>query len=153
MTTAPCEVWFYHLQRSGLDQVLPSLLEKTLKRGWKALVRTTDKDRLDYLDSFLWTYRDDSFLPHGVEGEALAPREPVLLTTAMENTNHANALFLLDGAPAGVLAGYERCIILLDGSDEAALAESRQRWKALKADGHAVSYWQETDAGGWEKKA
>ena len=34
-----CEVWFYHLERTSLDQALPELLEKTLARGWKALVR------------------------------------------------------------------------------------------------------------------
>ena len=40
MTAAACEVWFYHLERTALDQALPELLEKTLPEGWKALVRT-----------------------------------------------------------------------------------------------------------------
>lgn len=153
MSDAPCDVWFYHLERSALDSVLPSLLEKTLARGWKALVRTSDRDRIDHLDGFLWTYRDDSFLPHGVEGEALAPREPVLLTTGAENTNQAQALFLIDQAQAGSLVGFERCIILFDGRSPDALAHARDRWKAFKADGHGVSYWRENENGGWEKQA
>jgi DNA polymerase-3 subunit chi len=148
-----CDVWFYHLERSGLDDALPQLLEKTLARGWKALVRTSGRDRIDHLDGYLWTYRDDSFLPHGVEGEALAPREPVLLTTGLENTNQAQALFLIDQAQAGSLDGYERCIILFDGRNSEAVADARQRWKAFKADGHGVSYWQENENGGWEKRA
>ena len=32
----PCEVWFYHLERTALDQALPELLEKTLAKGWRA---------------------------------------------------------------------------------------------------------------------
>ena len=40
-----CEVWFYHLERTSLDQALPELLEKTLARGWKAVVRTAFKPR------------------------------------------------------------------------------------------------------------
>ena len=35
-----CEVWFYHLERTGLEQALPELLNKTLARGWRALVRS-----------------------------------------------------------------------------------------------------------------
>lgn len=149
----PCEVWFYHLERSGLDQTLPQLLEKTLARGWRALVRTTDRDRIDHLDGFLWTFRDDSFLPHGVEGEALAPREPVLLTTGLDNTNKAQALFLLDQAQPGALDDFERCIILFDGADSDAVLNARERWKAFKADGYPVSYWKETESGGWVKQA
>ena len=34
------EIWFYHLERSTLDQVLPTLLEKTLERGWRALIKS-----------------------------------------------------------------------------------------------------------------
>ena len=39
MSDAGPEIWFYHLERSTLDQVLPGLLEKTRERGWRALVR------------------------------------------------------------------------------------------------------------------
>ncbi len=153
MTQSPCEVWFYHLERSGLDETLPVLLEKTLARGWRALVRAPDPRRLDDLDQSLWTWRDDSFLPHGLESEPNAARQPVLLTAGMDNTNQAQALFLLDGAEAGPLDGYERCIVLFDGRDPEALNAARGRWKAFKDGGSTVSYWQEDPDKGWEKKA
>lgn len=153
MTATACEVWFYHLERSSLDQVLPELLERTLKRGWKALVRTAEADRLEHLDGYLWTYRDDSFLPHGLAGEGMAERQPVLLTTAEENPNGAQALFLIDGAQPGELDGYERCIVLFDGRDESALAGARVLWKSVKAKGLAASYWRQGAERGWEKQA
>ena len=78
MSEAPCEVWFYHLERTGLDQALPELLEKTLQRGWKAIVRSAVPERLEHLDGWLWSYRDDSFLPHGLDREANAAHQPVL---------------------------------------------------------------------------
>ncbi|HUO12571.1 MAG TPA: DNA polymerase III subunit chi [Caulobacteraceae bacterium] len=148
-----CEVWFYHLERSSLDRALPTLLEKTLERGWRALVRSTSADRVDHLDGWLWSFRDDAFLPHGVEGEPNAERQPVLITTAMTNTNGADALFLIDGAETGDLSPYQRCILLFDGGDEAAVAEARRRWSAFKADGHTVSYWKQGESGGWQKEA
>jgi DNA polymerase-3 subunit chi len=148
-----CEVWFYHLERTALDQALPELLDKTLSRGWKALVRSTQPERVDHLDGWLWSFRDDSFLPHGTDHEPMADRQPILITTGMDNLNSAQALFLVDGADSGPLEGFERCILLFDGRDEAATSEARGRWKAFKAAGHPVSYWRQGAERGWERDA
>ena len=153
MTAAPCEVWFYHLERTGLDQALPELLEKTLQKGWRAIVRSPAPERLEQLDGWLWSYRDESFLPHGLHSEPMAERQPVLLTTGNDNANGAQALFLIDGAEASSLEGYERCILMFDGRDEVALGEARARWKVFKAAGHPVSYWRQGAERGWEKQA
>jgi DNA polymerase-3 subunit chi len=147
-----CEVWFYHLERTALDQALPELLEKTLARGWKALVRTGHGDRLAHLDGWLWTWREDSFLPHGLSTEPEAARQPVLLTETADNLNGAEVLFLIDGAEAENLEGFVRCVDLFDGSDEAALAAARGRWKKARALGLPVSYWRQGERG-WEKQA
>jgi DNA polymerase-3 subunit chi len=149
----PCEVWFYHLERTSLDRALPELLEKTLAKGWRALVRAPDPDRLARLDDLLWTWREDSFLPHGLSGEPHAPRQPVLLTTGAANENAAQALFLLDDADPGDLTPFARCVLIFDGQDETALASARARWKALKAEGAVMSYWKQNERGGWEKAA
>ena len=152
MSNPPCEVWFYHLERSSLDQVLPDLLDKTLKRGWRALVRAAGADRIEHLDSWLWNYRDDSFLAHGTADEPFADHQPILLTTGQDNPNGAHALFLIDDAEPGDLSPFARCIVLFDGRDETALAAARGRWKMFKAQGLPVSYWQQAERG-WEKKA
>jgi DNA polymerase-3 subunit chi len=146
------EVWFYHLERTGLEQALPELLEKTLQRGWKAVVRVRETGRMQHLDAALWSYRDESFLPHGPDDEPQAPRQPILLTTGFDNPNAADALFLVDGAEPGDLSGYARCVVLFDGGDEAQLAVARAQWSAVKATGVAVSYWKQ-QARGWERQA
>jgi DNA polymerase-3 subunit chi len=153
MSTGACEVWFYHLERTALDQALPELLEKTLARGWRAIVRTTAAERIDHLDGWLWSFRDDSFLAHGTDGEPMAARQPILLTTGAENVNGAQALFLVDGADAASLDGYERCVLLFDGRDPEATAEARRRWSAFKAAGCPVSYWRQGAERGWEREA
>src|SRR5476649_1463872 len=135
MSDAPCDVWFYHLERTSLDQALPELLEKTLARGWRALVRSTARERVEHLDSWLWSYRDDSFLPHGVESEPQAERQPILITTGMGNPNAAQALFLIDGADPGDISAFERCVLMFDGRDEAAVAAARQRWSGFSKAG------------------
>jgi DNA polymerase-3 subunit chi len=145
------EVWFYHLERTSLEQALPELLEKVLGRGWRGLVRTREPARVDELDQHLWTWRDDSFLPHGTAGEPHAARQPVLLTAGQDNLNQAQALLLVDGADPGELAGYERVMVLFDGNDEAALATARAQWSMLKASGVELSYWRQ-EWRGWKKQ-
>ena len=148
-----CEVWFYHLERTGLDQALPELLEKTLARGWRALVRCVGRDRLEHLDGWLWSYRDDSFLPHGLADAPSAELQPVLLTTSAENLNAAQAVFLLDGADAPALDAFERCVVLFDGRDAAALTTARARWREVVAQGLPASYWRQSEEGAWRKQA
>jgi DNA polymerase-3 subunit chi len=152
MAAATCEVWFYHLERTGLDQALPELLEKTLARGWKALVRTPAPDRVEHLDGWLWSYRDESFLPHAPAGEPNAERQPVVLTTGFDNPNGADALFLVDGAEPGELEAFARCVVLFDGADPGQLAAARALWTRIKGGGFAVSYWKQQGRG-WEKQA
>ena len=153
MSAGGCEVWFYHLERTGVDQVLPELLDKTLAKGWRAIVRASGPDRIDHLDGWLWSYRDDSFLAHGRADEPGADRQPILLTLAEDSPNKAEALFLIDGAEAGALDGYERCLLLFDGRDPEALGQARAQWKTFKAAGHPVSYWRQGAERGWEKQA
>jgi DNA polymerase-3 subunit chi len=154
VTEHPCEVWFYHLERSRLEQVLPDLLERTLARGWRALVRSTDTDRIGQLDEWLWSYRDDGFLAHGVEGEPFAERQPILLAASgADNPNGARVLFLIDGAEAGDLGAFERCVVIFDGQDESALAHARSQWALFRSQGREVAYWRQRAQSGWEKQS
>jgi DNA polymerase-3 subunit chi len=148
---SPCEVWFYHLERSSLEQVLPELLERTLGRGWRARVRSGDPGRIEALDNWLWTWRDDSFLPHGLAGEPFAERQPILLGDGPENTNSAQALFVVDGDP-GELDGYERCVVIFDGRAEPALQDARALWSRYRKSGHEVTYYRQGETRGWEKQ-
>ena len=153
MSDAKPEIWFYHLERSTLDQVLPGLLEKTLQRGWRALVRGAVAHRLDDIDEHLWTYRADSFLPHGLASQEHAVRQPILLSESGENLNGAQALFIVDESELGATEGYERCFIIFDGRNEQALQQARERWRTLKAAKANLAYWKQTDEGRWEKAA
>ena len=144
------ELWFYHLERSELERALPPLLEKCLQRGWRAIVRGGSEERLEALDATLWTYRDESFLPHGCDKPE---RQPVLLTAKGGNPNGAQVLFLLDGAEPGDLSSFERACVMFDGRDQAALESARARWKEAKEAGIIASYWRENASGKWEKQA
>src|ERR1700748_540838 len=116
------EILFYHLQRQKLEGVLPTLLDKSLERGWRVVVQGSSEERIDALDAHLWTYRDDGFLPHGTWREQEAAAQPVLLTLDEGNPNGASVRFLIDGASVPPdAASYARIVLLFDGDDEDAL--------------------------------
>ncbi|MEQ1718186.1 MAG: DNA polymerase III subunit chi [Hyphomicrobium sp.] len=150
---SPAEVFFYHLERQPLERVLPSLLEKTVARGWRAVVQAGGEERLDALDTALWTYKDDSFLPHGQRKAGASEHQPIYLTTGDETPNGAGVRFMVDGATTQAFQSFVRIVYMFDGGDGDALTIARQQWTAAKAAGCAVTYWQQTDDGRWEKKA
>ncbi len=147
------EVLFYHLQRTGVEEVLPALLERSLERGWNANVRVGKEERVDPLCTALWTYRDASFLPHGTAEDGPLADQPIILSTDADNPNAAQVLFLVDGAVPEMFEDYVRCVLMFDGHDQQALDAARGHWKALMSSDHDITYWQQNDAGGWEKKA
>ena len=145
------EILFYHLESQPLERVIPVLLEKTLERGWRAVVETGSRERAEVLDALLWTYRDDSFLPHGIEGGPFDADQPVLIATGDANANNAAVRFFVDRAVPKSGEGYERLVYMFSGHDPDAVAEARDAWRALR-DGNDVTYWQQDSNGRWAKK-
>jgi len=146
------DIGFYHMTRSSLEQALPKLLEKVLEQGKRALVLAGSPERVEALNALLWSYDANSFLPHGSARDGNAERQPVWLSDKDENANQADMLFLTDGAISAQVAKFARCFELFDGGNDDVVAAARERWKRYKDEGHALTYWQQNERGGWEKK-
>jgi DNA polymerase III subunit chi len=147
------EVLFYHLQNMSLDNVLPPLLEKSLERGWRVVVQSTSQERTDALDGHLWTYRDDSFLPHATWRAADAQDQPIVLAVEEGNPNRANVRFLIDNAALPADSDtYERVVLVFNGDDGEALAAARGAWTDCKSRGFEVTYWQADEQGRWRRR-
>jgi DNA polymerase-3 subunit chi len=148
------ETLFYHLERRSLDDVLPGLIEKTLERGWRAVIRTESSERADSIDTLLWTYNEQTFLAHAQSGDGNPKRQPVLITVEDENPNGANVLFCVGGAtPDWVAAGtLTRVVLMFDGRDEAMVERARDAWRDATAAGHDVTYWKESPSGKFERQ-
>lgn len=147
------ELYFYHLQQQSLEAVLPTLLEKSLERGWRVVVQAGSPERIQVLDAHLWTYRESSFLPHGAMTGDAAAEQPIWLTTGEANANGARVRVLLDGAPLPVDAdSYTRLMLIFDGNDPDAVDAARAQWREASTRGLDVAYWQQGDGGRWQRK-
>ena len=146
------EIRFYHLEQRRVDQALPSLLEHALEEGRRVLVRASSEEMVAALNERLWTYDDASFLPHGAADDGDPMEQPIFLTSELENPNSATMLVQLSGAEASEADdAFELVVLMFDGRDEMALAHARGEWRRLKDLGRTISYWRESDEGGWEQ--
>jgi len=146
------EVAFYHLTRSSPGAALPKLLEKTLQAGKRAVVMAASQQHLDQLSEALWTADPSSWLPHGSVKDGQPQDQPIWLTAEDENPNGAQFVFLTDDATCADLNAYERCFTVFDGANASSVEHARQQWKVYKGEGFALTYWQQTEQGGWSKK-
>jgi DNA polymerase-3 subunit chi len=153
LNEAMTPVFFYHLERQPLESVLPRMLVTSLDRGWRVVVQAGSEERAEALASLLWSFDDDSFLPHGTKADGYPDLQPVWLTALDENPNNANVRFYVDGAPVGEIEGLVRAVILFDGNDAAAVQAARDGWKRFRSAGHEVSYWQQDEQGRWQNRA
>lgn len=147
------EIGFYHLTRTGLDRALPRLLERTLETKQRALVLCSEPTRLAGISAMLWK-AEAAWLPHNEAPDEDPDLQPIWLA-AFDGPppNGARFLFLVGGAESARLDAFARVFDLFDGRDEAATAAARRRWTAAKSAGHALTYWKQTERGGWEKGA
>lgn len=146
---------FYHLQQKTLDEVLPKLLQKAYSTGKRIKVKIGTEERVEFINSLLWTYDDESFLPHGSKKDGFADQQPIWLSADIENPNTALFLFLVDGAEenAETLTQYERVFNIFDGNSAEAVQQARRLWKEYKNSDCEVYYWQQDNAGKWIQKA
>ena len=146
------DVGFYHLTRMPLQRALPKLLEKALGSGHRMVLIAGSQERLDALNELLWTYEERSWLPHGGSADGHEAEQPIYLTLDEVNPNGADVLVQVDGVEPKFVGDFARVVDMFDGRDEEAVAAARQRWKAYSAAGHELTYWQQSESGGWEKK-
>ena len=145
---------FYHLQNQTLENVLPKLLEKSYQLGKKILIRIGNEERVEFINNLLWTYDEESFLPHGSKKDGHAEAQPIWLTSENDNPNNADFLFLTDGAEADCeeIKKFERVFNIFDGNSAPAVEKARGFWKELKQNYIDVSYWKRNANGIWEQQ-
>lgn len=145
---------FYHLQKAPLEQILPKLCEKAYATGKRIKILLGNAERVEFINSLLWTYSEESFLPHGSKRDGFAEEQPIFISADETNENNALLLILADGAQIAVekLDAYERVLNIFDGNDETALNNARAYWKAIKSLGGELHYWQQNANGSFEQK-
>lgn len=146
------KVNFYHLTQTPLGKALPRLLEKVVSAGMRAVVLAENDEKVDVLNSELWTYTTKFFLPHGSKKDGFVERQPIYLTSSIsDNPNGSNVLAFIGNVDPGDVKEYDKCLYMFDGNEQTQLETARKRWKEYKDAGFETTYWQQTAKGAWEE--
>lgn len=145
---------FYHLQKQSLDNVLPKLVEKAYKLKKNIKITVGNEERVESINSLLWTFDDQKFIPHGSKKDGFSDMQPIFISSDSDNPNKASLLFLVDDADVDIekISDFERIFYIFDGNSEFSLNKARILWKALKNSNNQINYWQQNNSGFWEQK-
>lgn len=147
------DIRFYHLERQSLDQVLPKLVAKALENEHRIVIQAANDTHAEQLNTHLWTFDPNSFIPHGTVKDGHETDQPVFISSSPANPNNADVLILTAGQEDNISEDFTLICDMIDGRNEEAVSTARARWKAYKEAGHDVTYWQQTAQGGWDKKS
>ena len=132
---------FYHLTRVPLEKVLPSIAERVLANGERLVIVAQDDKILTRIDTLLWSYKPDSFLPHGRTGD-----QPILLTVDTEGAAAQN-IAMIDGQWRDAAQNFARAFYFFDSQS---IEGARRAWRGLADKGEVERhYWKQDDVGKW----
>ena len=143
---------FYHLQKVPLEKALPVILQKAYDTGKNVLIKTDLAEQADALNTLLWTYLPDSFLPHGVEKDGFAEKQPIFITHKNDfNPNNAVLCVCVNDVPVPQ-EGFERILYFFNGLNQQSLDKARREWRKLADSNAECFYWKQNESGKWENK-
>ncbi len=137
-------VTFYDLPPQGRWPEVARLAEAAWRKETRLLILCGDPAEARAFDDFLWTFREDAFVPHELApsgGAPLAdPDARIVIVTEEATPIKASVLVQLSPGSMAFAESFRSVIDLVDHRDEARLAASRARYKAWVATGAKPDY-------------
>lgn len=133
----PIRVDFYLLaneQKNARWLLACRLLEKAYAKGHKVYVLCTNKQDAEFLDELLWTFKEDSFIPHHLQGEGPEPPPPIQIGYEREPRGFNDILLNLSNGIPPFYTKFRR-IIEIVLNIEADKEQSRAHYRDYRAKG------------------
>ena len=135
------KVIFTEVTESRMEMSACQIAERTYLQGDKLQIIAPNQQLAVRLDDLLWTFRPDTFVPHGFFGhEKDEPLPPVVITTKQEKIPGFESLLMLDFCPVETVAQFSQAIHLVIVDNRERLAASRDYWIQLKEAGFSLSH-------------
>ena len=148
------QIIFYSTAPLQVEKTLFTLLEKSLEKGNKSLLLFNDKEKCTSINEQLWTYKQNSFLPHLSEDDEIYDDIdiPVYLSTKNENPFKAELLFSIDGFLPDNIDHFERVIIIIDINDELLNEKYKNYYLDINKNFEDIVFYKSDDNGKWIEK-
>jgi DNA polymerase-3 subunit chi len=108
------------------------LIEKAYKQKHTVYIHTEDRETAHKLDELLWTYRDDSFLPHNLYGDGPEPAPPIQIGFDVVPEKHRDILINLHSQIPEFHSQFARILELI-ANDAPAQETGRERFRFYRS--------------------
>jgi DNA polymerase-3 subunit chi len=132
---------FYIMQESGQKarfDFICRLIEKAYKNRHRIYIHTENETDAHTLDELLWTYRDDSFLPHNLVGEGPEPSPPIQIGFELKPQSQRDILINLSHVVPEFYNQFTRVIEVVS-RDEAIQVISREHYRTYRSNGFDIT--------------
>jgi DNA polymerase-3 subunit chi len=135
------QVDFYVLQKGSAGdryRLACRIADKARTAGHRVVVHTRSAEEARHMDRLLWTFQEQSFLPHGLLGEAVPAINPVLIGDAEQAPEEHEVLINLAMETPTFFSRFERLAECVD-NDDVARSASRERYRFYRDRGYPLN--------------
>lgn len=120
------------------DQLLCTLTGKAWRKGNRVYIHTDSSERSTKVDTLLWTFKDTSFLPHGLVKQANIEKTPVLIGHEDPPADLHDIMINMTSSVPLFFGRFDRLIEIVDqASDDR--DQARERYRFYKERGYTLN--------------
>ena len=137
------KAYFYNSSHRNVVADISRLIEKLFKEKNRILVCCEDQEAVEAIDTFLWAYREDGFIPHSIVTKEKLPDYPVLITTDIHEDYEHDVLLALNGVliKEKDWRKFSKAYYFFDDQENKEKENAREMWKSFSALNIVCNYW------------
>ena len=127
------EIVFIVLNSAVKSRIVCDLAEKCYLNKQRIVIYTKSEEECEIIDSLLWTWKQQSFVPHKyLDRLSKSQNEPIVLTTNIESAAGYDTVLLVDPLPMEIISQFSKVIDFAEKYDSQGIELSRKRYKLYK---------------------
>ena len=137
------KAFFYNASHRDVVTDVSGLAENIYKENNKIIVFCSDQETAEVIDDFLWSTRDDSFIPHTKKKPGKDSLDPILVTTDLDGCYEHDVLIALNGILINEKdwERFAKIYYFFDDQDTKEKENARSMWKSFSSLDIDCRYW------------
>ena len=137
------KAFFYNMSHRDVVADIAWLAENIFKKNNRIVIFCADQETTEVVDDFLWSTRDDSFIPHSKKKDGKDTFDPILVTADLDGNYDHNVLLALNG---GLIKEkdwqrFAKIYYFFDDQDIKEKENARSMWKSFSSLNIDCKYW------------
>ena len=137
------EIFFYNITSRDFFKDSAILIEKLFKQGIKVLILCPDDEVTSFFDDFLWSFKEESFIPHTVLDRDSSQLETIIISKKQLSMESFKTLIVLKGSIVNTdyCNRFEKTYYFFDDNNDDEKKLARTLWRQSVKLGTKCKYW------------